>query len=175
MYLLSAEVWLAAFKPAEDFYDVSEFCARYVCGIDDATMQAAARMVDDHRPYLDAYARRIDEILELCRRNGIEPVLLTQPALNGDAVDPTTGVRLDTAAIGKDANGHVNWLVQELYNDVTRRKSAAASVLLIDLAREMPKDSKYFADWIHFTGAGAALVGELVYRHLEPRLAQSRS
>jgi S-DNA-T family DNA segregation ATPase FtsK/SpoIIIE len=43
----TVEIWLAAFKPAEDFYDVSEFCSRYVCGIDDATMEEAERMVAD--------------------------------------------------------------------------------------------------------------------------------
>lgn len=43
----TVEMWLAAFKPAEDFYDVSPFCARYVCGIDDATMEEAGRMVAD--------------------------------------------------------------------------------------------------------------------------------
>lgn len=43
----TVEMWLAAFKPAEDFYDVSDFCTRYVCGIDDATMEAGARMVAD--------------------------------------------------------------------------------------------------------------------------------
>lgn len=43
----TAEVWLAAFKPSEDFYDVAGFCSRYVCGIDDATMADAQRMVAD--------------------------------------------------------------------------------------------------------------------------------
>lgn len=43
----TVEMWLAAFKPAEDFYDISPYCTRYVCGIDDATMSEAERMVAD--------------------------------------------------------------------------------------------------------------------------------
>ncbi|MEU4776887.1 cell division protein FtsK [Micromonospora sp. NPDC023633] len=43
----TCEVWLAAFKPSEDFYDVGEFCTRYVCGVDPATMEAAEQMVAD--------------------------------------------------------------------------------------------------------------------------------
>ena len=99
-------------------------------------------------------------------------MLVTQPALNGDAVDPTTGISLGSAAIEPLSNGRVQWRVQELYNDVTRTTSAAAGVLLIDLAREMPKDSRYFSDWVHFTNDGAALVGDIVFRHLEPKLAR---
>ncbi|MEV7264197.1 cell division protein FtsK [Micromonospora aurantiaca] len=43
----TCEVWLAAFKASEDFYDVSEFCTRYVCGVDEQTMSDAERMVAD--------------------------------------------------------------------------------------------------------------------------------
>jgi lysophospholipase L1-like esterase len=133
---------------------------------------ASARVLADHRPFLEEYARRVDQILELCRRNGIEPVLVTQPALNGDAVDPTTGVSLATAAIEPNVNGRVAWQTMELYNDVTRKASAAAGVLLIDLAREMPKDSRFYSDWVHFTNEGAVVVGDIVFRHLEPKLAR---
>lgn len=43
----TSEVWLAAFKPAEDFYDVSPHCARYACGVDEVTMADAEQMVAD--------------------------------------------------------------------------------------------------------------------------------
>ncbi len=117
------------------------------------------------------YQRRLTEIVELSRRNGIEPVLLTQPALYGDLTDPTTGVSLATAAIGAVSNGRVEWMSLELYNDVARRLSAKAGVRLIDLAREMPKDSRYFTDWVHYTNDGARLVGDIVFSHLQPWLA----
>jgi len=130
----------------------------------------AARVLAEHRPFVAAFAQRVQDIIDICRKNGIEPVLVTQPALNGDVVDPTTGISLATLAIEPRINGHVAWQAMELYNDTTRRASAAARVRLIDLAREMPKDSRYFSDWIHFTNEGAVMVGDLVFQGLRPAL-----
>jgi S-DNA-T family DNA segregation ATPase FtsK/SpoIIIE len=39
----TSEIWLAAYKPAEDFHDVADFCARYVCGIDAGRSSPASR------------------------------------------------------------------------------------------------------------------------------------
>ena len=59
-----------------------------------------------------------------------------------------------------------------LYNDETRKASAEAGLPLINLARELPKNSTYFSDWIHFTAEGATMVGDIIFRHLEPKLAR---
>jgi len=129
-------------------------------------------ILDEHRSrYIAGYARRLTEIIEVSRRNGIEPVLLTQPALYGDVVDPTTGVALGPLAIGSVSNGRVEWQSLELYNDAARRLSADLGVRMIDLAHEMPKDSKYFTDWVHYTNDGAVLVGDIVFKPLQPWLA----
>jgi lysophospholipase L1-like esterase len=128
-------------------------------------------ILEEHRSkFLAGYARRLSEIVDVARRSGIEPVLVTQPALYGDLTDPTTGVSLATPAIGAVSNGRVEWQSLELYNDVARRLSGELHVRLIDLAREMPKDSRYFTDWVHYTNDGARLVGDIVFSHLQPWL-----
>jgi lysophospholipase L1-like esterase len=133
-------------------------------------------MLAEHRSrYLAGYARRVTDIVQLCRRNHIEPVLMTQPALYGDSVDPTTGVLLATAAVQGVTNGHYQWAVLELYNDVTRRVAAGERVLLIDLARTLEKDSRYYIDWVHFSNDGARRVGVLVFEGLRPTLAAGTS
>jgi lysophospholipase L1-like esterase len=133
-------------------------------------------ILDEHRSrYLAGYAGRLTEIIELCRRNGIEPVLLTQPALYGDVIDPTTGVALGPLAIGSVSNGRVEWQSLELYNDVARRLSAELGVRLIDLAHELPKESRYFTDWVHYTNDGAKFVGDIVFAHLQPWLAAGQT
>jgi len=119
---------------------------------------------------LPAFAARVAAIVDESRRNGIEPVLITQPGLYGDAIDPATGVDLSTIQVRGAANGRLWWKVQELYNDVTRRTAAEHGVLLIDAARELPKDSRLFYDFMHFTNAGAARLGDIVASHLEPQL-----
>ena len=43
---------------------------------------------------------------------------------------------------------------------------------MIDLAREMPKDSAYYYDLMHFTNAGAARVADLIDARLTPFLAR---
>ena len=43
----TCELWLAAFKPSEDHYDLEPFTTRYLCGVDEGTLDAAAALVDD--------------------------------------------------------------------------------------------------------------------------------
>jgi len=121
-------------------------------------------------PALPAYASRVAAIVDECRRHHIEPVLVTQPGLYGDAIDPATGVDLSTIQVRGAANGRLWWRVQELYNDVTRRTAHDRGVLLIDAARELPKDSRFFYDFMHFTNEGSARLGDIVATHLEPLL-----
>ncbi len=59
----------------------------------------------------------------------------------------------------------------ELYNEVTRRVAQKDGVLLIDLARELPRNSASYYDYLHYTEPGAAAVAGIVDRHLAPVLA----
>jgi hypothetical protein len=99
-------------------------------------------------------------------------VLLTQPLAVGDAIDPATGVDLRVVADGGDLNGLATWRLMEAYNDVMRDVATANHVALIDLARRLPKDSRYFCDFAHFSNAGARAVGEIVAAGLEPYLVR---
>ena len=119
---------------------------------------------------LPGFASRVSAIVDESRSHGIEPILVTQPGLYGDGVDPATGVDLSTLQVKGAANGRLWWRVQELYNDVTRQTSEAHGVVLVDAARELPKDSRLFYDFMHFTNEGAARLGELVAERIEPRL-----
>ena len=119
---------------------------------------------------LPAYASRVAAIVDESRSHGIEPILVTQPGLYGDAVDPATGVDLSTLQVKGPANGRLWWHVQELYNDVTRQTAKARGVVLVDAARELPKDSRLFYDFMHFTNEGADRLGELIAARIEPRL-----
>ena len=103
----------------------------------------------------------------------MEPVFLTQPVLYGPGVDDLTGINLATLRVTPDLNGDAGWEVLELYNDVVRQRGREAGVLVIDLAREMPKNSAYYYDLMHYTNAGAALVADIVAAQLTPFLARS--
>ena len=85
-------------------------------------------------------------------------------------MDPATGVDLSTLQVKGPANGRLWWRAQERYNDVTRQTAEARGVVLVDAARELPKDSRLFYDFMHFTNEGAARLGQLVADRIEPRL-----
>lgn len=119
---------------------------------------------------LPAFASRVSALVDECRTHGIEPILVTQPALYGDGVDPSTGVELSTLQVKGAANGRLWWRIQELYNDVTRTTARERDVVLVDAARELPKDSRLFYDFIHFTNEGAERLGDLVAARIMSRL-----
>ena len=101
----------------------------------------------------------------------LEPVLLTQPVLYGNRVDEVTGVDLRTVKVTPEMNGEVAWKVLELYNDVTREVGKQKGVLLIDLAHELPQNSRYYYDLMHYTRAGCEQVAQIIYTRLSPFLA----
>jgi lysophospholipase L1-like esterase len=134
---------------------------------------AQTAIIKDHQHhYLGPYRKRLEKLLTICRKHNIIPVLLTQPVLYGNSVDPTTGINLGHKFVAKDMDGSTGWQVLELYNDVTRQVGHEQGVLVVDLAREMPKDSRYYFDLMHYTNAGAEKVADLVAAQLTPFLAQ---
>lgn len=121
--------------------------------------------------YLEPFALRLRQLLHLTREHGIIPVLITQPALHGDAIDPTTGVDLANIRISGDYRGKLLWDILELYNGVTRQVGRETKTPVIDLASKMPKDSRYYYDYFHLTDEGAAKVAEIIDHQLSPFLA----
>lgn len=120
--------------------------------------------------YLEGYKNRVNELVRICKDNNIRPVLVTQPSLFGIGRDGLSGANLELFRISEGMNGLLWWKMQELYNDVTRQVATEQGVLLIDLAKEMPKSSAYFYDIVHFTNAGTGKVSDILYCQLRPWL-----
>jgi len=143
--------------------------AENAVAIQQSTIQ---NLLDGHRSqYLVDYRARVEQLVGQCRKHEMHAVLMTQPALFGDAVDPTTGIDLGTMRMG-NINGGARWAVLELYNDVVRSVASEQSVDLIDLAQLMPKDSRYYYDYYHFTNEGAERISTLVAEQLIPILGK---
>jgi GDSL-like lipase/acylhydrolase family protein len=121
--------------------------------------------------YLNDYQARLKKIVETCRNAGIEPVFVTQPLLVGFGTDDVTGVDLARIkAYGPRQTGKMYWDVVETYNGVVRSVGRENNVQIIDLARQMPKSSRYFYDFIHYTPEGAQVIAEIIDRSLCPAL-----
>lgn len=121
---------------------------------------------------LPAYRGRLTELIRTWREAGVEPVLLTQPALFGAQTDPATGVDLATVVVNADAriNGALAWELLELVNGVTRDVGQETETAVVDLANELPKDSRLFLDFLRFSDAGAEEVARRVDAGLGPQL-----
>jgi lysophospholipase L1-like esterase len=118
---------------------------------------------------LPRYRERVVKLIEIARGGGIEPILVTQPALYGSAVDPATGIDIGPLAC-EGWSAATRWKQLELVNDVTRSVGAERGVLVIELAHAMPKDSRLFYDWMHFSNRGADVVAGIVAEALIPYL-----
>lgn len=131
--------------------------------------QAAAALAAHGEDRRAAYADRLRQLVTMSREAGILPVLITQPAVYGPAMDDVTGVDLGLMQ-AEPVNGAVAWQLLEIYNDVTRLVAAETGTELIELARALPKSTRYYYDLIHFTPAGSAKVAEIVGARLCPVL-----
>jgi lysophospholipase L1-like esterase len=117
---------------------------------------------DQKRRCLAGFESRLVQLLQITRRMGAEPILLTQPAPYGAARDPGSGVDLGSIQVRPGWDGRTAWAVLELYNNSTRQVAQHEHVQLIDLARQMPKDMRYYYDLIHFSKAGARRFADVV-------------
>ena len=123
--------------------------------------------------YVPPYAERVRDLVNRARAYGIEPVLITQPALYGNVVDPETKVFLGTLEVDHEQglHGALAWNLLELYNEEVREIGRERGVLVIDLARLLPKNSRLFYDFVHFNNDGSAAVAAIAYDALCPFLA----
>ncbi len=123
-----------------------------------------------HKEYAANFKNRLAELIEISKNNNIEPVLVTQPMLWGQGIDPEIGIDLEKVKIDKKKNGKLYWNILELYNDQMRQEGKEANVLVIDLADKMSKDSLYFYDGVHYTNEGAVKIAEILNSDLTEHL-----
>jgi GDSL-like Lipase/Acylhydrolase family len=112
--------------------------------------------------YLEGYRARLNALADTCLAWHIVPVFVTQPDQFGYGRDPVTGADLAAFPVDSSVNGALLWEMLERYNDVVRGMCAERGLPMIDLARQMPKNSLYFYDMSHFTNAGAGEVAGLL-------------
>ena len=123
-------------------------------------------LAEHEKKFLPGYYQRLRTLLEQTREEGIDPILITQPALYGNAIDDVTGIDLAEIKV-ENISGDTKWKILELYNDVTRKVGEEEGVLVIDLAHDLPKSTRFFYDFMHFSNDGAEAVAETIYPHLK--------
>lgn len=136
----------------------------------------AASILEKLHGALERYGQRVHGLITRSREIGAKPVLVTQPLLIGPGRDPDLGFRLDNIEqnlFDVPVSSLAYWNILERYNDVLRRTGKEFDVPVIDLARQMEKQSSYYIDIMHFSVKGAERVGQLVAAGLCPWLAET--
>jgi lysophospholipase L1-like esterase len=118
------------------------------------------------------YKERLRQLIQISRDNGIDPIFITQPTLYGKGADDVTGVNLETIALTSHVNGYMRWKLLEKYNAALKDIGKEKNVLVIDLADKMPKSSRYYYDFVHYTNEGARKVAEIIEEDLYPYLSE---
>ena len=131
-----------------------------------------AKAITRERSLLNGYAQRLQQLIQLCRSNKIEPIFITQPSLMGEIKDNITGVDLGSYKLNDSTNGNLYWRKVELYNNETVKVATDSGLLVIDVANQLPKSSTYFYDAIHFNITGCSAVAELIAKKLDPYLQE---
>lgn len=113
------------------------------------------------------YHKRLLLLIQKTKQYGITPVLITQPTLVGEGIDSLTGQNLETIKLMSEQGGKDYWLLLEQYNNVTRTLAKEENILIIDLARKLPKNSNYFYDGIHYSNKGAEMVSQIIFEDMK--------
>jgi type IV secretory pathway ATPase VirB11/archaellum biosynthesis ATPase len=87
-------------------------------------------------------------------------------------VDDVSGVNLANISVD-GMSGSMAWKKLEMYNDVLRKIREKYKVHVVDLARELPKSSKYFYDLYHYNNEGAEEVAKIIYKDLKFILSET--
>lgn len=116
-----------------------------------------------HQKLLPNYEKRLEKIIEICEKNDIKPIFMSQQAVYGKGIDPYSKANLEKIKIYENINGELEWAILESYNKITRKVAQAKNIAFIDLANEFPKDSRYFVDFVHFNNLGCELAAEIVF------------
>ncbi|HYF30583.1 MAG TPA: SGNH/GDSL hydrolase family protein [Chitinophagaceae bacterium] len=134
---------------------------------DSVILQQAAQ----RKALVQQYGARLKRLIDICRRSTIEPVFITQPCLLGDTTDDLTGIDMGSFPFNQ-GNGKLAWTILQLYNEETKKICQQNNVMVIDLAAQVPKSTRYFYDVYHFNNEGCQKISTLLFDGLATHLAK---
>ncbi|MBN1883920.1 MAG: SGNH/GDSL hydrolase family protein [Candidatus Krumholzibacteriota bacterium] len=108
-----------------------------------------------------AFERQVTELVDAVRRDSVRVVLATHAVRFGGSMDAAD--RRHMAGWRKFyplASADCLLEMDEAANEAIRRIGRERGIPVVDIARLVPAGDRYFADFAHFTDAGARLVAE---------------
>lgn len=114
------------------------------------------------QPLVKSYEQRMRALVDTCLKYHIRPVLMTQPLLCGLGIDTVSGMDLEKVRIVRGMNGKMWNRKLSLYNNVLKKIGKEYNIPCIDLAEMLPRNSRYYFDFVHQTNEGTAKIAELI-------------
>lgn len=118
------------------------------------------------------FRRELAAVVEGLEADGVRVVLVTHATRFGERVTPEERPMLLAWRKFYPSLGEGAFLDMEFrLNEVIRQEASARGIALADAARLMPSGPRYFADFVHFTDAGARAMASILSAQLQPILA----
>ncbi len=116
------------------------------------------------------YQSNLQKVIDLCKEDHIQLILISQAILFGDEKDLVTNVDLGLVKTG-NINGKTEALILKQFNKVTYELSQKNDVPFINLSARLPKDSRFFYDGYHFSNEGSAIVSDIIFNEIKDLVA----
>ena len=142
---------------------------RRVKRLEAAALAGGGRLLDD-LPEAEArgFEAHLREVVELLQSRGVVPVLATYPTLGAEGqLEQHRLLVAHQRAWNPTLSAPGLVRVAARLNAVIRGLAAERGLALADAAAAVPRDEAHFADYVHYTDAGAERVAESVAGALE--------
>ncbi len=120
---------------------------------------------------LSMFKTNLNMFVEISKANNITPVLMTQASRFTERPDEVVMKNLQNLDEMGLSYAEYRSLFETM-NETIRIAAAEKSVLLIDLAKEVPQTNEYMADPVHFTNQGSEFVANIISAKLAPLVAE---
>lgn len=119
------------------------------------------------KPYLlGEFKMNLEEFINICRANGIIPVLMTQENRLKINPDPIIAAYLKRIEINQGITYPAYKDLFDSFNQTIREVGMAHAVPVIDLAQQVPPEKAYLYDVVHLTDEGSKLAARLIQQEL---------
>jgi hypothetical protein len=118
----------------------------------------------DKSAMVDQFEMNLQSFIYLCKARNIVPVLMTMPSRFKEkpdqiVLDTFKNVSLDYSQFRE---------LFDLFNKSILKKAHENNIMVIDLATEIPQESEFMCDVVHYTDKGARKIADIISGRLKP-------
>lgn len=114
------------------------------------------------------FARNLEIFADICRDSHITPVLMTQENRITSHPDPVVAAYIGRYSQDSGISYQDFKKLYDLFNETIREVGREKGVLVIDLARQVPRDKEHLYDMVHFNDAGSRYAAKIIAAQLLP-------